>query len=198
LLTIVTRCYNRPLAFKRCLRSIERQTSENFEHVLIIDEIGRGIRWANKQIAEVGSETSGHYIYILDDDDFLLNENFVSDFTSLINKKLITPQLVIVKGWILEKEVPVRWERPPKRGQIGAPNFIVRRDLFKKFSKYWGVSRAGDWNFIRNVMNVIPVDDFFWWDKFVFYADPSVGKSEKLKNELRNEIEMKHLERQKK
>jgi len=185
LLTILTRVYARPAGLNRCKTSLEVQTDQNFEQVIIEDTQGRGLHWANQQIAEAEDKINGQWVYVLDDDDFLICETFIADFKKYIKKnKVSSNDIVFVKGWILEQEMPCNWENETMiRGKIAAPNFIVSKELFKKYCSYWNVWRAGDYNFIRRAsMNC---DKMFWWNKFIFYADPSIGKTEELKNELR-------------
>jgi hypothetical protein len=136
----------------------------------------------------MADNVDGRYIYVLDDDDFLLCPYFIAEFKQMLQSIRRFPEIVIVKGWILEQSMPKQWEAIPKRGQIGAPNFIAREDIFKKFAKHWKAERAGDWGFIYNVIKANSIKNFFWWDKYVFYADPSVGKSQEVKDECRKEV----------
>ena len=190
LLTILTRAYARPAGLHRCKMSLEIQTDQDFEQIIIEDKIGQGLPWANQQIALAADKINGDWVYILDDDDFLICETFVADFKAYLKDNSVSPyEIVLVKGWILEREMPTMWETIKlDRKQIGSPNFIVSKQLFEAHCSYWNVNRAGDYNFIRRAsMNCSGLK---WWDKFVFFADPSGGKTEDIKNKLRRNFDV--------
>ena len=184
ILTILTRCYQRPLGLKRCKESLLSQTDPNFEHMIMIDQQGHDIHWANKQIVDMAGKINGDYVYILDDDDFVICENFIHELNEMLLN--IQPNVFIVKGWIHEKSFPKRWRSMPAQGEIAAPNFIVSRDIFNKYASYWDMPRRGDFNFINCVLQ--SQSDIYWWDRYIFYADPSSGKTEKEKNVIREQV----------
>jgi glycosyltransferase involved in cell wall biosynthesis len=73
-LTIITRCYARPISLVNCLQSVERQSFQDFEHIFIIDEDGIGVRAANRLLFEYRDVPCGKYVYILDDDNYLVDD----------------------------------------------------------------------------------------------------------------------------
>ena len=155
---------------------------------MIVDESGNGIHWANRQISELAGKLHGEYVYILDDDDFIICETFIHELKLGIKDPSYSydPDVIIVKGWIHEKEYPRLWREAPARQKIAAPNFIVRRDIFDEYAHYWDVDRRGDFNFINAVW--INGHQFKWWDRYIFYADPSSGKTEDQKNVIRERV----------
>jgi hypothetical protein len=164
------------------------QTDPDFEHIMLIDEEGRGVHWANSQIADLAGKLQGDYIYILDDDDFIICETFIEELKRKIDSlmPILEPEVFVVKGWIHEKEYPRNWHAQPERGKIAAPNFIVRRDIFDKHCEFWNIEKRGDFNFINAVWQYNWT--FEWWDRFIFYASPSAGKTEQQKNVIREKV----------
>jgi glycosyltransferase involved in cell wall biosynthesis len=145
---------------------------------MIEDKLGAGIWWANQQIWHAAEFIHGDYVFILDDDDFLISDSFIAEFKDLIENSSSTLDVIIVKGFIDTRLMPLRWELPPMRGGIGAPNFIVSKKVFYKHAKAWNVERAGDAHFIESVWSYQTEYNIRWWDKLVFYADPSYGMTE--------------------
>ena len=65
LLSIVTRRHpKRDSLFKICKESLQKQTCQNFEHVLIIDDVGRGVEYANKSFYKNREKVTGKYVFI--------------------------------------------------------------------------------------------------------------------------------------
>lgn len=153
-----------------------RQTDPDFEQILIEDDRGRGIHWANQQIMYSAEVVKGQYVYVLDDDDFLISENFISELKSILERVETLPDVIFVKGYINSMPMPKFWETMPGRGSIGSPNFIVSNKMFCKYAKCWNQPRAGDWHFISAVLS--PGCQQLWWDKLVFYASASCGLTE--------------------
>lgn len=145
---------------------------------MINDKIGAGIWWANQQIMHAADLIKGQYVFVLDDDDFLICDSFIAELKDLIENASSPPDIIFVKGYIDLRLMPLRWELPPQRGGIGAPNFIVKNNVFKRHAKAWNIDRAGDAHFIESVWTEAPNYNIKWWDKLVFYADPSYGMTE--------------------
>jgi hypothetical protein len=171
LLTVLTRCNNRPAALKRNQDSLLSQTKPDFEQLQIRDGKNRGRLWANTAIHENAHLAKGKYIYVLDDDDYIICDTFIEDLTVLIANIDIAetgfhPSVVIVKGYINEKIFPTTWKQKPERGEIGAPNFLVKNNIFCKFSQHWCQPRAGDFYFIDAIFK--SKARIFWWNKLIF------------------------------
>lgn len=176
MLSIITRCYKRPKSLKRCIESVKMQTDSDFEHLMIIDEKGHGLHWANRQIASCKDKCNGHYIYVLDDDDFLLCDNFIEEFKALVTILNRLPDVIICKGYIAADLFPTVWKNTPQRKQIAAPNFIVKNEIFTNHAHQWNQPCAGDFYFIDTVLKSGAT--VFWWDKVAFQANPSKGLTE--------------------
>lgn len=190
LLTIITRTCDRPHLLARNQAMLECQQEKDFEVKLIKDDKGRGLYWANRQIAKARGTLKGRYVWILDDDDFCLSDSFVWSFK--VNQNIWDrPDVVVAKGWILEKQMPTprTWYKFPVRGEIAAPNVIVKRELFDKYCHLWNRERAGDFAYISGIFSGKP--SVRWWEKFIFYADPSCGHSEAEKCQLNEALQSK-------
>jgi hypothetical protein len=169
MISVVTRACNRPQKLARNRQSLQYQTDPDFEQ-FIIDNSGQPVGYlsANTQIYKISDQLNGQYVYILDDDDFIVNDNFIKDFKYLVASQLFPPAVVICKGHIDSKCFPKVWSAQLNRGQIGSPNFIVRNDIFEFHALHWIQARAGDFHFIKSCQEK---ETFFWWDKIIFEAE---------------------------
>jgi glycosyltransferase involved in cell wall biosynthesis len=166
------------MELQRCINSILVQTDSDFEHIIIPDEIAHGIHWANRQIKEQAYKLQGKYVYILDDDDYITNPNFIEDFKKLL-ENLDSPDVIVCRGELNGKSFPKIWKQDIRRGQIAAPNLIVRRQVFDQYAHHWDQPRAGDYHFINAIYN--SGHSFFWWNYEVFWAESSCGLTEQQK-----------------
>jgi hypothetical protein len=153
------------------------QTLPDFEHIIINDEIGHGLYWANRQIAECKNKVCGHYVYVLDDDDHITSFSFIEDFKTLLqNLSPRTPDIIICCGELNEQIFPKIWKQKIERGKIAAPNVICRSKLFNEHAFMWDQPRAGDFKFLEHVLKYDP--DIFWWDYEVFCATSGCSLTE--------------------
>ena len=164
----VTRCHpKRPNMRKICIESIERQSCKDYEHLLFHDdttEDGYGRVTADMAIRNA-KPSNGEYVMVLDDDDALLDNDFVADF-----KKLVTetkPDIVIFKGLIGKLGVMPSgngWKSPPRPGCIGSFCFAVSKAFWDKYIESWG-NYLGDYEFIAECYrNALKVE---WMDRLV-------------------------------
>lgn len=186
LLSILTRCFARPKGLERNKLMMERQTDQNFEQLFVVDEIGQGVHWANQQIAKAGDIVNGQYVMVLDDDDFIMCDDFIEGLQEVVTENS-NPPVIICRGFIHERPMPKVWREGFKRGTVGAPNVITRTNLFKRCCSWWDTERAGDYNYFKRLLAEFSIYDVCWWDKFVFYADPSCGLTEEDKDHVRFE-----------
>lgn len=133
------------------------------------------MHWANQQIHKSRNRVNGKWIYVLDDDDYITDLSFIEELKKLDEK--IDASIVIVKGYIEEKLYPSInwWKRTPIRGTIGSPNFIVKKETFKKYSNKWNTKKAGDYFFINAAYEFEKV---YWWNRIVFHASIGNGMPE--------------------
>jgi glycosyltransferase involved in cell wall biosynthesis len=128
--------------------------------------------WANRQIHNCRDNLSGKWIYILDDDDYLTDDNFIKDL------KEIDADIVICKGYIGKTIYPINgyWNAKPfVRGSLGSPNFVVKSNLFLKNSIDWCRPAAADFFFIHAASQGAKIH---WHNKKVFRAPIGNSKVE--------------------
>jgi hypothetical protein len=148
-LSVVTRCHpHRPTMLDRNQESLEMQTDQDYEHVLIKDTEGRGVPWANAQLQY--AEVTGEYVLVLDDDDMLTDPHAIATLkTAAANG----PALIIFKadhgplGILPSRAV---WEQRPVSGHIGSCDFITRRDVWREHISAFDKPECGDYAFLKS------------------------------------------------
>jgi glycosyltransferase involved in cell wall biosynthesis len=168
----MTRCFKRPKQLERCIASLQNQTDQDYEHLLIHDNVGNGLFWANKQIHLNADKVNGRWVYVLDDDDWLTDSHFIEDL-----KKIESPSydIIICKGYIGEGLYPLFWKKAQLRGTIGSPNFIVKKHIFLTNSIHWCKPKAADFFFFQRAYGNA---NTYWWNKIVFKAPIGNGMPE--------------------
>jgi hypothetical protein len=151
-LSIVTRCYQRPIALGRNKQSIRSQTSNSWEQILLIDNVGRGIPAANKNIGVSAKVCRGQYVMVLDDDDMFRTDDAIS---SLMYATRHNPTMCVFKCdhcslGILPSNLVWRTQRPIM-GQIGMPSWIIRQDVWAHHALDWKETMGGDFYFLDAV-----------------------------------------------
>ena len=167
LLSILTRTFNgRPVGMQRLQESLRRQTSQDFEHVLMVDSERRGIEWTHANLWRMLPDLRGDYVMLLDDDDYLVDAEFVKDLAEIVSDR---PEVVIVKmdmsnGWHLPSDL--EWNQRPKLARIAISSHISRRDVFaehvRDFKPYYD---GGDFEYIDHVWQC--GHQFKWWNRIV-------------------------------
>jgi len=172
LLSIVTRCYKRPKALKINQASVLSQKDGDVEHMLIVDDEGRGTFWANCSFYRNHDKVHGDYVFIMDDDDYLAYDGFVGHLREIVER--YQPAIIMVKaeaaGRILPTDLVWKQERYPVVGQIGSGNFVVRADLWHKHIEAFCQPVAGDYTFICDVFDDVGNGEIYWFDKVCLRA----------------------------
>jgi hypothetical protein len=172
ILSVITRSCGRDKLLKRNRDSLKHQSDLDYEQIILTDEKKRGYFWANAQIAKLPADSenqiNGAYVYILDDDDYVIDVDLIKSLKSLNNLFPRAPEVIICKGYINDQIFPKIWNKRPVRGSIGSPNFIVTRQLFFENAHLWEQDRGGDFSFINGCWNIHA--SFLWWNKIVFIA----------------------------
>ena len=148
-LSIMTRCYKRPKMLENNKASVKMQIDQDYEQIFIVDEVGYGLGWANKQFYQHRDEPVGDYILMLDDDDMLTR----TDATLLLKAATAgDPDIVMCKfdcgpwGILPTREM---WTiKYPKLTHVGTPCFITRRDVWYENIEAFGAPTAGDFSFL--------------------------------------------------
>lgn len=166
-LTIITRKYKRPIGFNKQQESLATLIDKDYEQIFIEDNVGYGLHEANKSFAlpEVTSLIKGQYVFLLDDDDFITEPDFIGLLKDSLhawkNKSGHEPATIFFRMTIKNKmnneyyPTAQTWEKPPQIAHIGGSCFVVRRDAFVKNIHHFGKPRCGDFYFIDAVYNDI-------------------------------------------
>ncbi len=163
-LSIVTRCYKRPSFLARQADTLTYQEDPDYEQLFIEDDIGRGIGWANRQLARVNP--AGEYVMVLDDDDWFIHDNAIG----LMKEATAVegPDVLIFKADHNELGIlPDRfiWGKRPVSGHIGSCDFITRRDVWERNIHAFGTNSAGDYAFLFAVWQERP--SVIWLDELL-------------------------------
>jgi len=179
-IAFITRVHpQRPKMLKVCVSSIKAQTDDDYIHIIFKDdktENGYRVVTANKALARV-PPIDARYVMILDDDDMLIEPDFVK-----ILKKTIqdgNPEIVFFKGTVLGKGTfprPEQWRKHPSRGGIASFCFAVRLDVWKKYiHRFNRRSRSGgDFFFIASCYE--NTENHIWLNRIVARTQKRAGK----------------------
>jgi glycosyltransferase involved in cell wall biosynthesis len=150
-LTVVTRCYKRPQALKVNQASLRSQSDPDYEQVLLVDEIGRGIEWAHTNMATACPRIHGDYVLVLDDDDQIVVDTLIAELKEAARSDpdLIMLRMQIVPGFVVPEDDHFR--APPVVGHIGMSCFAVKRDLWVANVQHFEPVYQGDFTFIDAV-----------------------------------------------
>jgi len=165
-LSIVTRKYKRPIGLSKNMQSVDSLKSNKWEQIIINDNVGKGVLEANKSFEKVKDLIKGKYVFLLDDDDFIVNENMITDLEQIA--QLHKPDVICFKMLIKNHnncDYPLSdvWEKEPKAGSIGGSCFVVSKEVYNKFIHHFGVYPMGDFNFINEVFKYDI--NVYWHDK---------------------------------
>ena len=165
LMTFVTRCFRRPKGLYNCIENISRQTNDNYDHIFIVDDTGKGLHRANKSLGENKHRVKGKYVYAIDDDDSLIYTDFVNDVKNIFETH--DPDIIIAKINLAGNIHPTSeyWRKYPIRGQISGACTIYKNDIYKKVIDKHGQSRAGDFFMLKHIFD--SGYKVYWWDKVI-------------------------------
>lgn len=187
-LSVITVCYNSAKTIGRTLDSLNKQTSNDFESVVIDGESTDGTQaiiqsfgdlvatfvsekdWGIYDAMNKGIEkASGKYIAFLNSDDAYFPETIklVQAFAKTADASIIYGNLQ--KERTLGKEVLTRVERPnlelmPKTMGVFHPATFVKKELFEKFGSYdLRFKQAADYHWLLRAY--MEKSDFQYLDK---------------------------------
>jgi len=165
-IAFVTRVHpKRPGMLKICIDSVKAQTVGDYVHILHRDdktEFGYGRPRADQSLIRVSS-INARYVMILDDDDMLIDPNFVKAFREVVNKSNL--EIVFFKGYINAGGTLPKgkyWGQAPRRRHIASFCFAIRLDIWKKYIHEF---KYGDWKFISVCYE--NTKKHFWLDRMV-------------------------------
>jgi len=158
-IAFITRVHpKRPNMLKKCIESVKMQTNDDYIHILHKDDKtseGYGIALANRSLAKI-KNINAKYTMVLDDDDMLIDPNFVEMFKEKVNKN--NPEIVFFKGLLDDGRgiypKPQIWDKAPKFKLIASFCFAVRCDIWMdniyEFGKPANGRVGGDFSFISS------------------------------------------------
>jgi hypothetical protein len=173
-LTFVFRCTNRPAGIHRALSSLRKQTDQDFQTLCLIDDVGRGIPWANKNLKHTKQHVKGKFVYMLEDDDDFLHDDFIKDLKKIVSDH--SPGVIMCKALIEGKVFPkpLVWRNKPIISQIGTPCFIVSNAVYQRHVHAEDVQKCGDFHFLSDLWPMkYPT---YWWDQVVNASSHDRGK----------------------
>jgi len=153
-LSIVTRTYRRPTMFAKCKASIDAQTDQDFEHIVIDDKIGVGIAQTYRNFQSL--EVRGKFVFVLDDDNILTDTKFIERLKEV--DKNGQPELIVGKIYRGGTILPAVW--PPKHSSIDMMNVVVSQRLWNECRKNFEPKYDGDFEFISAVWQKQPKIEF--------------------------------------
>jgi hypothetical protein len=149
-LSIVTRCYKRPKMLDNNVQSLKRQMDQDYEQIFLVDEVGYGLAWANKQFHRHRDKPQGEYVLMLDDDDMLTNNHAIRIWKQAARDR---PQLIMHKfdcgPWGILPTRDMWAAQYPKVTHVGTPCFLTRRDIWYEYIQEFGAPTAGDFCYLR-------------------------------------------------
>lgn len=174
-MTFVTRCYNRPEALKRNISSVKAQTDQDYEHLFIVDDVGRGIYWANQQFYKRRGEVKGDYVKLLDDDGELIDEDFIKTIRSLDSPDVVMFKQIVDKNIYPSPEV---WEKKyPIINKISGGCFCVKNHIYQKHIEAFSVPVAGDFFFYKDLFDNAKDYKIVWLNKVFTMTQAGKGKA---------------------
>ncbi len=145
-LTILTRSFRRPDQLARCVQSVACQSDPDVEHVIVHDPIGQGVGWSYENLRSV--PVGGEYVFILDDDDYLIRGSFVAELKASAESR---PDVILFKMDLLDYGILPQTFGEPQNGGIAVSCFAVRRDVWIEHAQDLKAEYAGDFEFIHAV-----------------------------------------------
>lgn len=174
-LTIITRhVIGREKLLARNTRTVKSQTCDDYEQIFLIDDQKRGMLWADRNLHANRDKPTGRYVYVLDDDDYLVDNQFIEKAKELLGNS--SPAVIMVKfrrkpfnNQILPESQ--HWGKRPEVCHVGSPNFVVRRDVWVKYIHHFGAAGDpySDFHFIRSIWDA--GHKFVWLDRIVAEVD---------------------------
>ena len=125
--------------------SLARQTDPDYEVILIVDDVGRGVPWANKQLAAVAPRIKGRYVFVLDDDDEIVDDTLIMSVKLCVGAT--GADLIIHKmdhgpaGIFPDAEY---WGKRPVLGHFGMSAAVMSASLYRTAITKIQERRAGD------------------------------------------------------
>lgn len=148
-LTILTRSFQRPESLARCVQSVARQTDPDVEQRIIFDPLGRGVEWSYLNLR--GVVPDGEYVFLLDDDDYLIDPSFVAELKKVAERHN-RPDVIFVGMNVAGTVMPV-WDDGLRRGYIACSCFVVKCEVWLEHAVKFRDDYSADFYFIEAICN---------------------------------------------
>jgi hypothetical protein len=176
-LTVVTRTFRRPEAFRRCAASLAEQAGADVQHIVIRDDEGVGIPETYRTLRDRDwSDVTGEYVYFLDDDNVIWGSSSVRELSEF-SAAAARPDMIIFKADLCGRVVPedYLWMCRPQVAHIDLGCVALRVDAFFEARRHFGYRYEGDYDYILSAF--IRSTKVGWWDK-VFMRAQRVSRGE--------------------
>ena len=178
-LQVITRTFlKRPGLLAEHEKSLAALSDPDWEQTLVVDDAGRGVAWANANLATVPA--TGEWVWVLDDDDLCVKGDLVETLKRLGAERecgVIVMRATHVAYTILPHDN--NWGVRPTLTDCGYSNFFIRgeawnrhRAKFRELDCY-----AADHAFYAHVWD--QGERFHWHDAIAaHYPVRSIGRPE--------------------
>ena len=185
-IALITRVHpQRPNMLKKCIESVNAQTSDDYIHVLHRDDkTGRGYgkHNANRSFTKI-KNIQAKYVMVLDDDDMLIDNDFIKEFVHNLETfkalEVIEPEIIFFRGIVHKLGIlpkPEFWKKSPTYGQIASFCSAVRHDVWMKHIRSFGNKElGGDHCFIATCYK--NTEHHFWWNRVVASTQKGPGRA---------------------
>lgn len=173
-LSILTRVHGerRPNGFAANKASVASLTSRSYEHIFIHDKIGLGRYYANMAFTLACAAIEGEFVFMLDDDDFIVNDRMIEELQQIVKVKPETDVIVfrnIIKNGTFNNYYPSPecWaSQVPKIAHIGGSCFVCRAEVYKEFVGHFGRPACGDYYMLEAMFKSGKLN-WYWHDSLM-------------------------------
>lgn len=153
-LTIVTRhmCERNDMLLTN-RASLGEQTDQDFEQLIITDDLRRGVAWSYTNLQNYTRQINGLYVFLLDDDDMLAVPDFVSSLKRCAVENDYPDVIMMRMQHEPDRVLPDdrHWKQNPELGYIGCSAYAVWRGVWMQHVRDFQPVYHGDYTFIDTV-----------------------------------------------
>lgn len=143
------------------IASLDALADDDWQQMFIVDLVGRGVGWAQAQLAEHARYLTGDYIWVLDDDNVCTLPALVAELKRIVAGH--DPDVIMAQTDRLAWGIFPRGHGAPAEGSVDAACAIVRRAVWLQHADAWRSARyQSDYDFIRALWD--GGHSFYWWD----------------------------------
>lgn len=132
---------------------------------MLRDEVGRGVGWANGQLADFSQFLEGDYIWILDDDDLCIRPTLFKELNDIAEEH--GPDVIMLKMDHGPRGIlpdPATWGKRPAKARVGCSAFVVKKEIWQKHAEAWRTANySSDFDFINSIFDEKGIS-VYWHD----------------------------------